>query len=97
MNFFLRTLALLLILLVGGCANTSHIEDVTVAEEARISAKNANESAAASQRTANQALIAAKAAQRISAQALMEAKSAQQSADRANEKVDRAFKKSMEK
>jgi hypothetical protein len=84
MNKLFKAVPVMMILAATGCASTSQLDEVrTIAEEAKASAAAANTAAAAAQGTADQALMAAKAAQA--------------SADEANEKIDRSFKKAMEK
>lgn len=84
MKGFTKLLPLLVVLGVAGCASTGQVDDaIAKAEAAQRDAAAASEAAAAAQRTADQALSAAQAAQA--------------SADEANEKIDRAFKKAMEK
>ena len=84
MKGFSKVLPLLVVLGVTGCASTANVgEAMSKAEAAQRDAAAASEAAAAAQRTADQALSAAQAAQA--------------SADAANEKIDRSFKKSMQK
>ena len=84
MKHILAVTALAFAIFATGCASTSDIDEVkAMAQQAQSDAQQANDAAAKAQSTADQALQAAK--------------DAQASADEANEKVDRAFKKSMEK
>lgn len=84
MKTVLKVLPLTAVILLAGCASSSQIEEVDA-------------KAMQAQSTADKALAAAAAAQRTADAALSAAKAAQASADAANEKVDRAFKRSMEK
>jgi len=84
MKTIFKVVPLAAVLFVAGCASTSQVEE-------------ANAKAAQAQQTADQALAAAARAQSTADQALSAARAAQASADQANEKVDRAFKRAMEK
>ena len=79
-----KVLPLAAVIFAAGCVSTSQVEEVD--------AKTMR-----AQQTADQALAAAAKAQSTADQALRAANAAQASADQANEKVDRAFKKAMEK
>ena len=84
MKQVLTATALSLFIFTAGCASTSDIDEVkSMAKQAQADAQQASDAAARAQATADEALKAANAAQAT--------------ADEANEKVDRAFKKSMEK
>lgn len=91
MKSIFKVLPLAVVVAAAGCASNSQIEANTAAtERAQSTADQANDSAA-------RALSAANAAQSTADKALRAAQAAQAAADQANEKVDRAFKKSMQK
>ena len=84
MKQMVKVLSLAFVIAATGCASNSEVDQVSsAASKAQSSAEAASAAAAKAQATADQALRAAQAAQA--------------SADQANEKIDRAFKKSMEK
>jgi hypothetical protein len=93
------------VLMSYGCATNKQLEEVraiaTKAEQnaaaAQSSISSSGNSVTAATNTANEAKRAADAAQSTANQALQAAQAAQASADAANEKVDRAFKKSVSK
>jgi hypothetical protein len=102
-NAIVKTLAIsAAALLATGCVSTSEFNEHKAASDAAIkaaqqdaaAAKSAAESAAAS---ASSAASAANSAQSTANQALQAAQGAQACCDATNEKIDRAFKKSMGK
>jgi len=102
-NAIVKTLAIsAAALLATGCVSTSEFNEHKAASDAAIkaaqqdaaAAKSAAESAAAS---ASSAASAANSAQSTANQALQAAQGAQACCDATNEKIDRAFKRSMGK
>jgi len=91
MKFLIKILPVLVLVVATGCASNSQVDEVrAIAEEAQRSAATANQAAASAQRSAT-------AASEAAAKAQSTANAAQTSAYEANEKIDRAFKKAMEK
>lgn len=91
MKVLVKLLPVLFVVAVAGCASNSSVDEVrAMAEEAQRAAAEAKSAAAAAQRTADAANKAA-----VNAQSTADA--AQTSANEANEKIDRAFKKAMQK
>jgi hypothetical protein len=95
-----------LVLAMGtGCQSNKALDEVRAlaqkadqnASAAQTTANAAGASAASAASAANAARSAADSAQSTANQALQAAQAAQASADAANEKVDRAFKKSVSK
>ena len=94
--------AALIVATATGCVSTSTFNDhvakmdaaVKAAQQDAAAAKSAAESASA---TASSASSAANSAQSTANQALQAAQGAQACCDATNEKIDRAFKKSMGK
>lgn len=84
MKSIYKALPVAAVLFFAGCASTAQVDEASAKADSAM-------------QTAQQALDAAKRAQSTADQALSAAKAAQASADEANAKIDRAFKKSMEK
>jgi len=89
-------------LLATGCVSTSTFEDYVAKNDAAVaaaaqSAAAAKSSADAAAASASSAANAASAVQGTANQALQAAQGAQACCDATNEKIDRAFKKSMGK
>lgn len=83
------------LLLLGGCANNAELERqvaqaMTAAQQAQSTAQAAQSQAAAANQTAQQAAQRAQAAQQAAQQA-------QQCCNNTNEKIDRMFRRSMQK
>jgi len=98
MKFLVKILPILVIVAATGCASNSQVDEVrAIAEEAQRSAAAANTAAANAQRSAAAANKAAVSAQSTANAAKTSANAAQTSANEANEKIDRAFKKAMQK
>lgn len=83
--------ALLAVAALGGCASTSEMDTL------RAEVRQANETAASAQQTAQHALAAAEAAERKAAAAQRTADEASADAQTVNTKIDRMFKKTMYK
>jgi len=87
----LKLVGIATVVVMAGCATNSQVEEASnTASAASSTAERADSNAA-------KALRAAEAAQSTADQALAAARAAQESADAANEKIDRAFKRSMQK
>jgi len=85
-----------------GCVSTSKFDEHVTSADAAIkaaqqSAANAQAAADAAAKSASAASSAASAAQSTASQALQAAQASQACCDATNEKIDRAFKKSMGK
>ena len=91
MKSLVKLLPVLVVVSLAGCASNSSVDEVrAMAEEAQRAAAEANKAAANAQRTAD-------AANKAAGNAQSTADAAQTSANEANEKIDRAFKKAMQK
>ncbi len=87
----LKLVGVATVVVMAGCATNSQVDEVgNTASAASSAAEQAGSDAA-------KALRAAEAAQRTADQALAAARAAQASADAVNQKIDRAFKRSMQK
>lgn len=94
----LKMVALALPLGLAACASTSDLEALaTRVDKAQATADEAMSRANAAQTTADQASSTSMDASRKADQAMLTANEAKAAADQANERVDRAFRKSMEK
>ena len=91
MKSVFKILPLAAMVVAAGCASNSQLdENQAMAQSAQSAASTASSDAASAQSAAARAQATADEALRI-------AKAAQAAADEANEKVDRAFKKAMQK
>lgn len=89
--------ALLALLLSGGCATNGDASAMKAALNAQASADEANRTAAQAVTTANEAKNEAAAARAAAEAARRAAEEARAVALQVNEKIDRAFKKSVQK
>lgn len=101
-NNALRTLGLpvvLSVLVLGvGCATNSDVDEVRkMAQDAKTSADQANRTAADASASAKEARDAAASAQAAAAAAQRAAEEAKMASQQTGEKVDRAFKKAVQK
>jgi hypothetical protein len=102
-NAIIKTLAVsAAALLATGCVSTSKFDEHVASADAAIKAAAqdaaaAKAAAAEASKSASAASSAASAAQSSASQALQAAQAAQACCDATNEKIDRAFKKSMGK
>jgi murein lipoprotein len=94
----LKMIALTLPLGLVACASTSDLDALSArVDKAQATADQALSKANAAQTSADQAAASSADASRKSDQAMQTANDAKAAADQANERVDRAFKKSMQK
>ena len=90
--------ALLILSLGAGCATSGDVDAVRkLAEDAKASADKANRTAAEAAATAKEARDAAISASNAAAAAQQAAQEAKAAAQMTNEKIDRAFKKAVQK
>jgi len=94
----LKVIALALPLGLAACATSSDVKDLSArVDKAQATADEALSKANAAQTTADQAAASSAEASRKSDAAAQTANDAKATADQTNEKLNRAFKKSMEK
>lgn len=98
----LRTLGLSVVLsalvLGAGCATSGEVDEVKkMAQDAKVSADQANRTAAEAAASAKEAKDAAASAQAAAAAAQRAAEEAKTASQQTGEKVDRAFKKAVQK
>ena len=90
--------ALLILSLGAGCATSGDVDAVRkLAQEAKDSADQANRTAAQAAATATEAKDAALSASNAAAAAQQAAQEAKAASQMTNEKIDRAFKKAVQK
>lgn len=91
-------LALSVFVFAAGCATSGDVDEVKkMAQDAKVSADQANRTAADAAANAKAAQEAAASAQAAAAAAQRAAEEAKMASQQTNEKIDRAFKKAVQK